>query len=130
MASNKKASKSTEPTTEDEIVDGQGKAETVDAEGSEPDETTDDANAELNEPTTEDVNGMMVTAPAAITTDLHGLLSKEVRSINTHAGQEKVFAIHQLEMMTGRLKMIIPAGIAATDDPAIIAGLNALMSIL
>jgi hypothetical protein len=62
---------------------------------------------------------------------LHDLLSKAARhATSTHAGQESVFALHQLEMLAGRLKVLIPAGIAATEDPDLRAALNSLLGLL
>ena len=64
------------------------------------------------------------------TPNIHERLTKLVRSITPHAGQEKVFALHQLELLTGRLKMVIPAAIAATDDSALRADLTSLLGLL
>lgn len=61
--------------------------------------------------------------------NLHDRLSKAVRSLAADAGQEKTFALHQLEVLTGRLKMVLPAGIAATEKE-LQSALNTLLGLL
>jgi hypothetical protein len=62
-------------------------------------------------------------------TDLHIRLTKAARALST-GGQEKHFAVHQLEHLTGKLKMALPAGIAATDDDDLKAGLELLLRLM
>ena len=122
MASNKKKQNEDELPESTEL---EGVNETETDENPEVDESSEsEAIEEL--PGTDPVSETVPTAPA----DLHSRLTKTVRAIGTTAGQEKVFALHQLELLTGRLKMVLPAGIEAADDGEMRAGLEALLALL
>jgi hypothetical protein len=120
MASKKKTDKS-----EDETIENQEGAEPADenAETGQKSETLAEDSAETSAEEADMVTGSPVT-------DLHARLTKAVHAISTQGGQEKVFALHQLELLTGRLKMVLPAGIAATEDAELRTGLNAILAIL
>ncbi len=122
MASNKKKQNEDETLESTEV---EGVNETASAETAEGDEPTEAETVEESSES-EPVNETASTSPA----DIHSRLTMTVRAINTTAGQEKMFALHQLEMLTGRLKMVLPAGIEAADDGELKAGLEALLALL
>jgi hypothetical protein len=87
-------------------------------------------------PSSDDVSSEEITSdePAltveqSLPKDLHIRLTKEARALST-GGQEKHFAIHQLEHLTGKLKMALPAGIATTEDEDLKASLKLLLDLL
>jgi hypothetical protein len=125
MASNKKKPADQKP--EDEVIDGQ---EQVSDEA--PEESAADADGQVDDVSSSEDSDAPIVASASVAqpTDLHGRLTKAVKALSPHAGQEKTFALHQLELLTGRLKMAIPAGIAATEDDDLRSGLEAVLALL
>jgi len=61
--------------------------------------------------------------------NLHSRLEKAVRAV--HSGpQDAHFALHTVEMLTGRLKSILPSAIGAVDDEDLKTSLSALQNLL
>jgi hypothetical protein len=92
----------------------------------------DDSGAEETDAETEDEATPVAatsTVQPSLPADLHTRLTKAARVLTTH-GQERHFAVHQLEHLTGKLKMMLPAGIAAIDDAALKADLELLHGLL
>ncbi|MCE9565836.1 MAG: hypothetical protein K8U57_27745 [Planctomycetes bacterium] len=142
MASNKKPAKPAEQKTalEDEVIDGpeaeltddpsDAPADPIDEVGSDKHVADDQSPAEdVPEEAAEPQPDAIASQAFSEVFDLHDRLTKAVRAIASDAGQEKTFALQQLEMLTGRLKMVLPAGIAATEKE-LQADLNTLLGLL
>lgn len=144
MASNKKNQKSPDnnPESDEEVIDGQEQAADEAQDGA-ADAVAEDEVAGIPDESEKEtqVHTMTVKVDAddamkvirhhiASQGNLHSRLEKAARSLSTHGGQERVHALNQVELLTGRLKMALPAAISATDDMELKAALETLLGLL
>lgn len=95
-------------TQEQENAEG---TEAKDAPEGDSSKGTDEAEPEAAEVAA--AVGKAVDEVVAESSDIHARLTKAAQRA---VGQEAVHALNQLEILTGRLKLVLPAGIAATED--------------
>jgi len=62
--------------------------------------------------------------------DLHARIEKLARAIAIHGGHDRVHALNQVELLTGRLKMTLPAAITAVEDAELKTALETLLGLL
>lgn len=123
------AKATTKKKPEDESLEQNAPQETGD-ETSDMEELSEEIADELeasDEPVTAVVSSD-ITPSAPL--DLQRRITWAARSIATHGGQEKSHALNQIELLTGRLKMALPAAITAVADQDLKAGLEQLLNLL
>jgi hypothetical protein len=89
----------------------------------------DESAAEIDESAQEPVGTAIAGPITSVSVNLHGRLEKAMRELHT-APQDVVFPLHTVEMLTGRLKTILPEAIKAASDEELKADLQTLLGLL
>jgi hypothetical protein len=133
MAKKKETAKETEDAEAQDENSAAGNAEGAQAaaETASDEAAPDQASGEESEESgaAGDPTPVSSESPATAPVNLHQLVAKAARDARM-GPQEVHFPLHNVELLTGRLKTILPAAIEAAPDETLKSGLQALLNLL